>query len=125
MVSDPAGGEIDLDHCRSGQGRAIEPRIEAGGNIDNHIHAPLTLFGDELVRHVLARHPSPSGAVAEGNEVGDLIAALSGETARKRIAKSASWRSVSCAVDPGQECGVRDIADQRLGLGREISSRES
>jgi len=63
------------------------PRIEARGEIDDHIHALPDLFSDELVKQICARYPSPSVAVTEGNRVGDLIAAFSNEKARKGNAK--------------------------------------
>jgi hypothetical protein len=85
-------------------------------------HALLTLFSDELVKHVRACYPSPSVAVAEGNGIGDLIAALSGETARKGIPKERFLAfGLARPIDRGQECRVRDIADQRFGLGHKIS----
>jgi hypothetical protein len=93
-------------------------RIGEGGD---HVHSLLTLFGDELVIHECSRYPGPSVAVAEGNGVGDLIAASYRVVARKGIVKERVLAfGLARSIDRGQKCRVQDIADQRFVLGHGI-----
>jgi hypothetical protein len=62
----------------------------------------LTLFCDELVEQICARHPGPAVAVAERNGVGDLIAAPASEAASKAIAKERVLAfALARPIDPG------------------------
>jgi len=58
------------------QVHSIWPRVETGGEVDDHIAAVLKLIRNELVEEIRARNLGPGVLVAEFNGVGNLFAAL-------------------------------------------------
>src|SRR5438034_6274509 len=108
--------QIDFDPMkRCWQIHSIGTRVEAGSQVDDHIHALPDLLNDEFVVCISACDPGPRCALAERHGFRDLVAALACEAPREQIAENGigPFRFAG-AVNGREERGIGNIADEGI-----------
>ena len=109
-------GKTHFDPLESGwELHAIGPRIEACGQVDDHVRALLDLGTDELVHQVGARDHAPAIVASKRHGVGDPLSTFACETPGERVAEDGIGPlGFSCAVYGDPTRCVRDVPDQWL-----------
>jgi hypothetical protein len=107
--------EINLNPAKGRrQLQAVRARIEASGEINNHVYTLPDLVHNKLIDQISSGDHAPFVVATEGHGIGNLFAALTGEASGKGVAKHGVWAlSLASTIHSDPTSGIGNVSNQR------------